>query len=255
MATPPKKSIILSHLSFGYDDHPVLEQDSLSIQAGSLIGIIGPNGGGKTTFLKLLMGFLQPDRGRIEIFGKSPVEARTQIGYVPQYHKCDREFPITVLDLVLLGALCKTSTFGSYPKKVKQQAFFLIEMLGLSEHIKKSFGSLSGGLAQRALFARALLSDPDLLLLDEPTANLDPASTDLILDTLETLKIKKTILIATHDWKTIAERVDQVLCIQRTITQYRPDEICGHVSLGLYHSPLQTLASEEEIDAPELIPQ
>jgi len=250
---PSKKLITLSNLSFGYDDLPVLEQNSLSIQEGSLIGIIGPNGGGKTTFLKLLMGFLQPDQGIIKIFGKTPEQARTKIGYVPQYHKCDREFPITVLELVLLGALCKTSLFGVYPKKVKQQAFFLIEMLGLSEHIKKSFGSLSGGLAQRALFARALLSDPDLLLLDEPTANLDPASTNLILDTLETLKRKKTILIATHDWQTIAERVDQVLCIQRSITPYRPDEICRHVSLGLYHTPTQT--STEESHVPELVSQ
>jgi zinc transport system ATP-binding protein len=137
---PSKKLITLSNLSFGYDDLPVLEQNSLSIQEGSLIGIIGPNGGGKTTFLKLLMGFLQPDQGIIKIFGKTPEQARTKIGYVPQYHKCDREFPITVLELVLLGALCKTSLFGVYPKKVKQQAFFLIEMLGLSEHIKKSFG-------------------------------------------------------------------------------------------------------------------
>ena len=219
-------------------DLPILEQDALEIAKGSFIGIIGPNGGGKTTLLKLLMGFIHPTKGKIRIFGKSPEHARTKIGYVPQVHKCDREFPITVHELILLGALCPNSLFGVYPKEVKQKALQLIDELGLSPHMKKSFGSLSGGLAQRALLARALLSDPDLLLLDEPTANVDPSSTSLIMNKLEALKGKKTILIVTHDLRTIAERVDQILCIQGQITTYHPKEICEHFAFGLYHTPL-----------------
>lgn len=235
-------AIHLSSLSFAYEHLTVLEQNELEIAQGSFIGIIGPNGGGKTTLLKLLMGFIRPTRGQIRIFGLPPIQARTQIGYVPQFHKCDREFPITVQELVLLGALSKTSMLGSYPKEIKQKAFALMEELGLWEHRNKSFGSLSGGLAQRALLARALLSDPDLLLLDEPTANVDPSSTALIMQKLQELKGEKTILLVTHDLRTIVERVDLVLCIQGQISTYLPKEVCEHFAFGLYHTPL--LAAE-----------
>ena len=114
----------------------------------------------------------------------------------------------------------------------------LLEEMGLSPYIKKPFGSLSGGLAQRALFARALLSDPDLLLLDEPIANVDAPSTNVILKKIEQMKGKKTILLVTHDLKTIIERVDQIICLQGGIRTYLPNEVCEHFAIGLYHSPL-----------------
>ncbi len=228
--------ISLSQLQFAYDDQPILKQESLQIAEGAFVGIIGPNGGGKTTLLKLLMGFLQPTSGRVRIFGQAPEKVRTQIGYVPQVHKCDREFPITVHELVLLGALSKNSL--KYSKETKEKALQLIVELGLSNHLKKTFGSLSGGLAQRALLARALLCDPQLLLLDEPTANVDPQSTSLIIEKLESLKKEKTILIVTHDLRTIVEKVDQILCVQGQITTYRKEEICKHFAFGLYHTPL-----------------
>lgn len=249
-----KTAITLSQLSFSYENAPVLEQTALEITKGSFIGIIGPNGGGKTTLLKLLMGFIPPTKGHIHIFGMKPSQARTRIGYVPQFHKCDREFPITVHELVLLGALSKTSLFGAYPREIKQKALELIDELGLTPHIKQSFGSLSGGLAQRALLARALLSDPDLLLLDEPTANVDTSSTMLIMERLERMKGKKTILLVTHDLRTIAERVDRVLCIQGQITSYQPKEICEHFAFGLYHTPLLNPAQKRD-DVPVLISQ
>ena len=218
--------IILSNLFFAYEDESILNQSFLEIARGSFTGIIGPNGGGKTTFLKLLMGFLKPSKGSLEIFGEPPEKARTKIGYVPQVHKCDREFPITVQELVELGA---------YPKKLKAKADYIIEEMGLTLHAKKMFGSLSGGLAQRALLARALLSDPELLLLDEPTANVDPESTKAIIEKLSSYRGKKTILIVTHDFKTIKEDVDQVLCIQGKIFPYNPEQICEHFSHGIFH--------------------
>jgi zinc transport system ATP-binding protein len=227
--------IELSKLQFAYDSQIILKQESLQIDQGTFVGIIGPNGGGKTTLLKLLMGFLQPTTGQIRIFGQTPENVRTQIGYVPQVHNCDREFPITVQELVMLGAL---SNSLRYSKEAKEKALELIEELGLKPHMKKSFGSLSGGLAQRALLARALLCDPQLLLLDEPTANVDPISTALIIEKLESLKHQKTILIVTHDLRTIAEKVDQILCVQGQITRYQPNEICEHFAFGLYHTPL-----------------
>lgn len=158
--------ISLSQLQFAYDDQLILKQNALQIEQGTFVGIIGPNGGGKTTLLKLLMGFLQPTQGQIRIFGETPEKVRTKIGYVPQVHKCDREFPITVHELVLLGALSNHSI--RYSNEMKERALQLIEELGLLNHMKKSFGSLSGGLAQRALLARALLCDPQLYFSMSP---------------------------------------------------------------------------------------
>jgi zinc transport system ATP-binding protein len=238
--------IDIKHLSFAYDSVSILQKVNLTIQRGEFLGIMGPNGGGKTTFLKLLMGFLTPTHGSIRIFGKKPEEARLKIGYVPQVHKIDRDFPITLQELVLLGALSKTGWFGTYPKEIKAKAMALIDLLGLTPHKDKAVGSLSGGLAQRALLARALLTDPDLLLLDEPTANIDAKSTAQIFEFLESMKGKKTILIVTHDLKTIIERVDRVLCVQDQITSLLPKDVCEHFAFGLYHSPLLDLKKESD---------
>jgi zinc transport system ATP-binding protein len=220
-------------LFFSYEGINVLQKIHLHVRKGEFIGIMGPNGGGKTTLLKLLMGFLRPTAGMIRVQGK--------IGYVPQVHRTDRDFPITVWELVLLGALSKTTFWGTYPAKVKEKANALIDRLGLTPHKDKVFGSLSGGLAQRALLAGALLSNPDLLLLDEPTANIDAASTKVIFEILEEMRGDKTILIVTHDLKTIIERVDRVLCVQGDVSSILPKDVCEHFALGLYHAPLLSL--------------
>lgn len=238
-------AIQLSHLAFSYDNFAVLERVDLSILKGEYIGIMGPNGGGKTTLLKLLLGLLSPTQGSVRIFGKNPSEVRTKIGYVPQVHRTDRDFPITVLELVLLGALSKTSLLGGYPAAVKERASYLIDLLGLTAHQHKLFGSLSGGLAQRALLARSLLSDPEILLLDEPTANIDAPSVAVIFDLLKSLQGEKTILVVTHDLKTIIERVDRVLCIQGHVSSFLPKDVCEHFALGLYHTPLLEIQSKK----------
>lgn len=222
--------IEIENLCFSYEEIGILQNVCLRIQKGEFVGIMGPNGGGKTTLLKLLLGFLSPSSGRVKVKGK--------IGYVPQVQQTDRDFPITLNELVLLGALSKTTFWGTYPAEVKEKGAAFIDLLGLTEHKEKVFGSLSGGLAQRALLARALLSDPDLLLLDEPTANIDAASTRVIFEILEKLKGDKTILLVTHDLKTIVERVDRVLCVQGEVSSYLPKEVCEHFALGLYHTPL-----------------
>jgi zinc transport system ATP-binding protein len=225
--------IKVEDLFFSYDSVSVLQNVNLQVRKGEFIGIMGPNGGGKTTLLKLLLGFLEPTFGTVSVKSKA--------GYVPQVHRTDRDFPITLHELVLLGALSKTTFWGTYPKEVAARANALIDQLGLTAHKHKVFGALSGGLAQRALLARALLSNPDLLLLDEPTANIDAASSAVIFRLLESLKGKKTVLLVTHDLKTIIERVDRVLCVQGTVNSFLPKEVCEHFALGLYHTPLLDL--------------
>lgn len=231
--------IEIDNLFFSYGEMDVLQKVNLRVQKGEFIGIMGPNGGGKTTLLKLLMGFLKPVRGRVKVEGK--------IGYVPQVQRTDRDFPITLHELVLLGALSKMTFWGTFPKEIKERANALIDLLGLEPHKQKVFGSLSGGLAQRALLARALLSEPDLLLLDEPTANIDAASSTVIFNLLESLKGKKTILLVTHDLKTIIERVNRVVCVQGEVHSYLPKDVCEHFALGLYHTPLLKLSQEADV--------
>ena len=225
-----KEAIEWNEVHFAFNGQTVLRPSSFAIKQGACAGVMGPNGGGKTTLLKLLMGFLTTQSGSIRILGKPPIEARSHIGYVPQFLRADRDFPITTEELILLGCIAN-------PEKKKDLATWL-QRLGLSEHRHKSFGSLSGGLAQRALLARALISDPDVLLLDEPTASIDPPSAALIYELLKSLKGKKTVLLVTHDIKTIIERVDQILCVQGTITSYLPGQVCEHFAMGLYHTPL-----------------
>ena len=225
-----------SDIAFSFDGEPILHSSSFSIDSGTWVGIMGPNGGGKTTLLKLLMGFLKPQSGSIRIFGKPPIDARPQIGYVPQFLRSDRAFPITVEEIIHLGCL-------SDPTK-KSQTEYWMERLGLLPFRHKPFGALSGGIGQRTLLARALVADPELLLLDEPTANIDPLSGGAILDLLQSLKGKKTILLVTHDIKTIVERVDQILCVQGTISAYLPNQVCEHFAMGLYHTPLLELPTQ-----------
>jgi zinc transport system ATP-binding protein len=223
-------AITWTDVAFSYDGQPVLRPSSFSIPTGTIVGIMGPNGGGKTTLLKLLMGFLLPSHGKISVLGKPPTQSYPHISYVPQILKADRDFPISVEELVLLGCLADPTKRSHLDR--------WLDRLGLSAHRKKRFGELSGGLAQRSLLARALISDPQLILLDEPTANIDPPSAASIHELLESLKVSKTILLVTHDIKTIVERVDQILCVQGAVQSYLPGEICEHFAMGLYHTPL-----------------
>lgn len=230
--------IEISNLSFAYEETPILENISVQIKAGEFVGIFGPNGGGKTTFLKLLMGFLKPNQGTLKVCGLPPVAARPHLGYVPQITSFDRQFPISVLEVVLMGCLSELSFFGIFSEKSKQKAKEALQRLGMLEKADQSFGTLSGGQAQRVLIARALVSNPDILLLDEPTASVDGEAEEAIYRLLNELKGKKTILMVTHDLQTITKRVGRLLCIQRGLTSFSPTELCEHFALGLYHPPL-----------------
>jgi zinc transport system ATP-binding protein len=233
-------------LTFSYSPLSVLSGVNLAVEKGEFIGLIGPNGGGKTTLLKLVMGFLRPTAGSLQVLGCSPEKARLRMGYVPQVHRMDRSFPITVRELVLLGALERRSLFGK-DRLVNDEADALLEEMGLSEYEDRPFASLSGGLAQRALFTRALLSRPELLLLDEPTANVDISSTQQILQKLDEIKGETTILLVTHDLSTIVERVDRILSVRGCVHSFHPKEICEHFALGLYHTPLAGLPKDHLI--------
>jgi zinc transport system ATP-binding protein len=231
--------IEIENLSFEIDSTVILEKISLSVKKGEFLGIFGPNGGGKTTLLNLLLGFLKPSSGSIEIFGLPPHQARTQIGYVPQITRFDRKFPISVFEVVAMGLLRKLTWYGRFTAQTKKKALDALEKVGLETLAKRPFSTLSGGQAQRVLLARALANDPQLLLLDEPTASVDAEAEADIHKLLMQLKGTVTILMVSHDLQTIASDVDHLLFIQRKANIMTKEQICGHFAMGLYHTPIQ----------------
>jgi zinc transport system ATP-binding protein len=233
-----KKILEIQHLFFHYDSTPTLEDVNVAIFQGEFVGIFGPNGGGKTTLLKLMMGFLRPQKGKVLLLGRPPEEMRHLIGYVPQAMRFDRDFPISVLEVVMMGSLSKLSWWGTYPARAKRNALSALERVGIAHKAKASFGTLSGGEAQRVLIARALIDEPVLLLLDEPTANVDIEAEQKIYAQLANLNKTMTILMVTHDLQTIIDKVGKLLCVQRHVTSLKAKEVCEHFALGLYHTPL-----------------
>jgi zinc transport system ATP-binding protein len=219
----------IKNLTFNYDKDLVLDDVSLTIQEKEFVGIFGPNGGGKTTFLKLLMGFLKPSQGSITFTSK-------KIGYVPQAARFDKQFPISVLEIVLMAFLSEATWWGTYPAYAKQKALNALALVGLSGKEKQAFGTLSGGQAQRVLIARAIANDPEVLVLDEPTASVDKEAETAIYQLLESLRNSMTILLVTHDLQGIINRVDRLLCIHKKASFHKPQEVCSHFSLGLFHT-------------------
>lgn len=235
-----KEDIVISieNLEFSYQDSPVLEEASLKVFKGEFVGLFGPNGGGKTTLLNLIMGFLTPSKGRITLFSHPPKIMRKRIGYVPQHVRFDRDFPISVLEVVLMGCLSKLSWWGNYSSHSKERALQALAKVNLSHKAHVAFETLSGGETQRVLIARAIVDDPELLLLDEPTSNVDPQAELLIYQLLSELNQTMTIVMVSHDLQTILDRVKRFVCIHRRITTFEKKEVCEHFALGLYHAPL-----------------
>jgi len=231
-------AIKADNLFFQYEETPILENVSFAIRPGEFIGIFGPNGGGKTTLLKLLLGFLKPQKGSVEILGQSPKLAREQIGYVPQISHLDRQFPITVLEVVMMGCLDK-SPWRSYTQNAREKAKQALQEVGMLDFQNNPFGTLSGGQAQRTLIARALVSKPTILLLDEPTASVDASAEESIYKLLEHLKGTMTIIMVTHDLQVMLQKVDRFICVHRQVTSYSQAQVCDHFAQGLYHPPLR----------------
>lgn len=239
MTDSQEVAIAVKNLSFGYTrDHSVLSHVSFDVLKGEFIGIIGPNGGGKTTLLKLLIGFLLPQDGEISIFGQSTTSYPNGIAYVPQALHYDKQFPITIMDLVLGGRLSRLPWWGKFSKEDKEAALFALEQVNLADFQHRSLGTLSGGQAQRALIARALAQEPKVLLLDEPMACVDVQAEADIYNVLNEIKENLTILMVTHDIRAVIQQVKRVLCVQGGVQSIEPGDLCEHFALGLYHFPL-----------------
>lgn len=210
----------ITDAAFSYGTAPVIERVNLSIYPQDFLGLIGPNGGGKTTLLKLILGLLTPTSGDIKIFNTSPKKGRKHIGYVPQVTSFDFNFPISVLEVALMGRLSHKRLyrkFNSRDYKISRQA---LRQVGMQQYANKQIGALSGGQMQRVLIARALASKPRLLLLDEPFSNIDSDWQTTFYKMLYKLNRKIAIILVTHDISVLANYVDKIACINRTILHY-----------------------------------
>ena len=232
-------------VSFSYNGMVILENVNLTVKKYDLTSIVGPNGGGKTTFLKLMLGLLKPTSGEIKIFGENPQNVRNRIGYMPQYMNFDSRFPITVLETVLMGRL-ERRWGGPYSKGDKQKALMALEKVGLGEVSKKLFSELSGGQRQRVLIARAIVGEPELLLLDEPTANIDALVEAKLFEFLGELNKNMTILMVSHDLGFVSDIVKHVICVNKKVQLHPTSEITHDLINRLYGEEVRIIRHDHD---------
>lgn len=231
----------LCDVGFSYKRFPVLEDIQLHIYQGDFLGIIGPNGGGKTTLLKIILGLLQPDRGQVRVFGTQPGRVSQKMGYVPQHTRFDPVFPITVMGVVLMGLLSPRHLGVWYSRQEKKAAFQAMESTGVSHLSQARFGDLSGGQKQRVLLARALVSNPQLLILDEPMASIDYHCEEQLYSLLQGLNRRVTILLVSHDLGVISTCVNRVACVNRRLVLHSPRDLSKDVVEEFFHRPVPIL--------------
>lgn len=234
--------VCLDGVGFSFRGQPVLEDVSLRIEAGEYLAILGPNGGGKTTLLKLMLGLLEPERGSVSVLGGRPSRAWGDVGYVPQRFAFDLEFPIRVLDVVLMGRLRARRLWRRFSSEDRDLAARSLETVGMRDLAHRPIGRLSGGELQRVLIARALAVRPKLLLLDEPTASLDERIGRSLWELFEELTREMTVVLVSHDIGAISQYVRAVACLNRRLHYHPSKELTREMLEATYGCPIDLLA-------------
>ncbi len=233
-----EKLIQIKDLTFGYSVTPILEKVNLDVFSGDYLLILGPNGGGKTTLLKLVMGILQPWGGSI-VYGSG---IKKKLGYVPQFSDFNRNFPITVLETVLTGLVCSGNyLLRSFARENILKAEETIRRLDLADVSRRNINDLSGGQLQRLLIARALVSDPAVLFLDEPTTSIDLASRVNLIDFICELNRTTAVVIVTHDPTPFAQVYQHVACVNRDLYYHDRGKLDAHSLEKVYGCPVELL--------------
>lgn len=250
--------VALDSVTFRRGANVILNDVSFVLGPGTFLGIIGPNGGGKTTLLRLILGLLKPQEGTISILGRRPADLgaeRWRIGYVPQKHEIDKRFPATALDVVLMGGYRKLGLFRRVPAAMREAGRHLLEQVGVAGLDDRPIGRLSGGQQQRVFIARALLSQPDLLILDEPTAGLDSTGQQQILHLVRDLQqmLGIAVIMVSHDVGQLAYYSDRIACMNRKLhwhdrSDLLTDDIIRHLyscELDAYRERIREIGPEE----------
>jgi zinc transport system ATP-binding protein len=239
--------IQITDLDFAYNGQRVLENVNLAIHEGDFVAMIGPNGGGKTTLLKLMLGLLKPDHGEIRILGRQPSRASHQIGYVPQDVNVNRRFPITAMDVVLMGKLAPGRRWSKNSAQDRRDALEALDRIDMADFADRRIGELSGGQRQRVFIARALVTHPRLLLLDEPTASIDTRGQTEFYLLLKRLNDEVSIVVVSHDLLVVSTYVKSVACVNRRLHYHHQAEITGDMLETMYP------CTDEEVCPVELI--
>jgi zinc transport system ATP-binding protein len=237
-----RNAVELKDVTYSFSSgHPVLRDVSLEVEPRDFLAVIGPNGGGKTTLMKIILGLLEPDSGSVRVFGRRPESARGLMGYVPQDTTFKRDFPIRALDAVLMGRLEGIRPFAGYSREDRRAALDKMRMLGIGDLAGEKVGNLSGGQRQRVFIARALATDPQLLLLDEPAASVDPNNQESFYHLLGELNDRMTIIMVTHDVGAVSSYVKTVACLNVGLASH--GEGLDHESMAeAYGCPIELLA-------------
>ena len=253
------KVIEISDVYYSYGAHLAVKRATFSISAGDFLGIIGPNGGGKTTLLRLILGILKPDSGSIRLLGSSPLKTRKRAGYIPQETNLNKGFPISVHDVVLMGLTPLKGPGKFFTKDDKHRVDTMLENFKIIHLRKNCISDLSGGQRQKVLLARALVADPEILFLDEPTSSIDKSGADEIYEFLQDLNKKgTTIVLVTHNVGIISRYIKSVACVNAELFFHSDGKLSDHtisktfgcaVDLIAHGFPHRVFHSHEEADS------
>lgn len=227
MAPDQNPVVRIRDLSFAYNGQAVIDHVNLDIFEKDFIAMIGPNGGGKSTLLKLMLGLLKPDTGEVRIMGQPPEKASSSIGYVPQDVNINRNFPITALDIVLMGKLKPEKRWQRESEADREEALSALEKMGMADYARRKISHLSGGERQRVFIARALVTQPRLLLMDEPTSSIDTKGQTDFFNMLRELNKGMTILVVSHNLMVVSTFVKSVICLNRHLHYHKNSQIAG----------------------------
>jgi len=233
--------ISVRDVTFGYGREVVLDRVSLEIHSHDFLALIGPNGGGKTTLIKVMLGLLAPWSGEVvdHLAGPGREPRKGRLGYVPQFSTFDRNFPLRVSEMVLMGRAGGRSLVRPYSREDRERVGHELERLGLTGIAGSHVGEVSGGQLQRALIARALVADPEVLFLDEPTASIDAESRETLRGLLEELNQRIPVVVVTHDVSSISPQVRTIACINRKLHYHGDAEIGPDVLQEVYGEPVE----------------
>lgn len=227
---------------FSYEKTQVLKGITFSLTRGEFLGIIGPNGGGKTTLLKLMLGLLKPDKGEVRILGQEPHDASHRVGYVPQNTDFNRIFPISVMEVVLMGRLSMARMGRRYSQEDREKVRSVLEKVGMWGNRHRPIGNLSGGQRQRVFIARALATDPEILFLDEPTASVDPEFQTDLYEFLRELNETVTIVVITHDIGVVSSHMKSIACVNKHVIFHEGGRITPEMVDMAYQCPVDLIA-------------
>ncbi len=233
------KIVDIKDISAGYNGETIIEDVSLEIFGNDFIGVIGPNGAGKTTLIKTILRLITPYKGEINYFFKAH-KSEAPIGYLPQVNTIDHRFPITVRDVIMSGVLSRKKLIKRFTKEEKQKADILIKQMMIENIASKPIGELSGGQMQRVFLCRAIISDPELLILDEPNTYVDNKFESELYEILKTLNKEMAIIVVSHDIGTISSFVKTIACVNKKV-HYHKSNIISQEQLDLYKCPIQLI--------------